>query len=47
MSVEKIFCGESSAFLFVFCGLLLVLIGVSGFVGWCFEVRFNMVCGAV
>jgi len=32
MSAEKFFCGESSAFLFVFWRLLWFLNGVSGFV---------------
>jgi len=34
MSWRKKFQRESSVFLFVFCGLLPVLIGVSGLFGW-------------
>jgi hypothetical protein len=47
MSLEKIFCGESSTFLFGLWGLLLFLYGVSGAVDSCFVVRFNMACGAL
>ena len=30
LSAEKIFCGENAGFLFVSCGLFVVLYGVSG-----------------
>jgi hypothetical protein len=31
----------------VFVGLFLVLDGFLGAVGWCFVVRFNILCGAI
>jgi len=37
------FFGESSAFLFGFWALFVVLIGVSGAAGWYFSVTFNVV----
>jgi len=47
MSAEKIFCGESPAFLFVFWALFMVLIDGLSSVCWCFVVRFNILCGAI
>ena len=43
MSLEKFFQRESSTFLFVFWGLLVVLYGVCGAVGSCFNGTFNVV----
>jgi len=43
MGAEKIFQSESGSFLFVFCGLFMVLYGVSWAVGVCFAVRVNVV----
>jgi len=43
MSVEKNFQRESSAFLFGFWALFMVLYGVSGAVGWCSCVKLYVV----
>jgi len=47
LGAEKIFCGESSTFLFAFQVLFLVLYGVLSAVRWFFVVCFNIVCGAI
>jgi len=47
MDAEKIFCGESIAFLFVLWVQFCFSLGVSGFVYFRFVVRFCIVYGAV